>query len=87
LKNMMEREKLLQNIRETGFALVDIGLYLNTHPKDEKAMDYFNKYQQINKELRREYAKYCGPLTMKDVDTNDGWTWTKDPWPWEGGCK
>lgn len=85
--NRINKEALLQNIRESGFALVDIGLYLNTHPKDEKAMDYYNKYQQINKELRREYEKNFGPLKMTEVDTCDGWTWVRDPWPWEGGCK
>ena len=83
----MNRETLLQRVRETEFALVDIGLYLDTHPRDEKAMDYYNKYQQINKELRREYENNFGPLTSNGVDTNDGWTWVRDPWPWEGRCR
>lgn len=80
------KKQMLQTISEVSFALVDIGLYLDTHPNDEKAMDYYNKYQQINKELRREYEKNYGPLTSNGVNTMDGWTWTKEPWPWEGGC-
>ncbi len=83
----VSKEKLMQRFRETSFALIDIGLYLDTHPRDEKAMDYYNKYQQINKEIRRDYEAAYGPITFRGVDTGDGWTWVRDPWPWEGGCK
>ena len=80
------QEQAMQTVRETGFALIDINLFLDTHPNDEKAMDYFNKYQQMHKEARREYEENFGPLTANAVDTCNGWTWTQDPWPWEGGC-
>ena len=41
---MMSQSKKAQMkiVRETGFAMLDAALYLDTHPKDEKAMDYFN---------------------------------------------
>lgn len=81
-----DRDRLMKTVRDTDFAILDVGMYLNSHPKDEKAMDYFNRYQQINKEATREYEKHFGPLTVTGVDTNNGWTWTKGPWPWEGGC-
>ncbi len=81
-----DRDRLMKTVRDTDFALIDIGMYLNSHPNDEQAMDYFNRYQQINKEATREYEKHFGPLTSNGVDTNNGWTWTKGPWPWEGGC-
>lgn len=85
--NMNEKESMMQAVREAAFAMIDIGLYLDSHPCDEKAMDYYNKYQQINKEVRREYEDRFGPLTSNGVNTCDGWTWVRDPWPWEGGCK
>ena len=44
------------------------------------------KMMQMYKEARREYEKHFGPLTMDAVDTCNGWTWTQEPWPWEGGC-
>lgn len=87
MHNKMNRETMMQRVREASFALVDIGLYLDTHPDDEKAMDYYNKYQQINKEVRRAYEDSYGPLTSKGVNTEYGWTWVRDPWPWEGGCQ
>lgn len=84
--NMISREKAMQFVRETCFAVLDIGLYLDTHPCDEKAMDYYNKYQQMHKDAVRDYEKNYGPITMSGVNTCDGWTWTEGPWPWEGGC-
>ncbi len=24
-----------------------------------------------------------GPLTLNDVNTAGGWSWTQGPWPWE----
>lgn len=86
MTNQTEKAAMMQAVREAAFALIDINLYLDSHPDDEKAIVYFNKYQQINKEVRREYEERFGPLTASGVDTCDGWTWVRDPWPWEGGC-
>lgn len=83
---MTSKEKKMQAVREAAFALIDIGLYLDSHPDDKNALDYFNKYQQINREVRCEYEETYGPITVSGVNTCDGWTWTQDPWPWEGGC-
>lgn len=85
-RSKMSKEKMLQYVRETNFALIDAGLYLDTHPCDDAAMDYFNKYQQMHKEAVEEYEKHYGPITINGVNTCDGWTWTEGPWPWEGGC-
>lgn len=53
---MMSQSKKAQMkiVRETGFAMLDAALYLDTHPKDEKAMDYFNKYQTLYREACKE---------------------------------
>ena len=40
--SMMSKKKMMQFVRETGFAMLDAGLYLDTHPCDDKAMDYYN---------------------------------------------
>ena len=84
--NNMSREMMMQRVREAAFALIDIGMYLDTHPDDEKAMDYYNKYQQMYKEAVRDYEEHFGPIRVNGVNTCDGWTWTEGPWPWEGGC-
>lgn len=84
--NQMSRHKLMQYVQETGFAVDDIVLYLDTHPKDREALMYYKKYKKMYQEACREYEKYYGPLQNKKVDTEYGWSWVKEPWPWEGGC-
>ena len=54
MNTMISREKAMQYVQETCFAVLDAGLYLDTHPCDEKAMDYYNKYQQMYKEAVRD---------------------------------
>ena len=36
------RDQLLMRVYETGFALDDILLYLDTHPSDQEAMNYYH---------------------------------------------
>ena len=54
-QNKMAREEMLQFIREINFTIIELGLYLNTHPDDEKAVcmhrEYCKKYRE--KETRK----------------------------------
>ncbi len=84
--NQSDKAKMLRYIQELGFAIDDVVLYLDTHPKDENALTYYEKYKKMYREAAREYAKYYGPLTNENVNTENGWTWVDGPWPWEGGC-
>lgn len=79
----MNREELMRKIQETGFALYDLNLFLDTHPDNQMALDYFADVQKNHTELNAEYEMLYGPLTAFDTDTAQGWTWIKDPWPWE----
>lgn len=82
------RQELLEWINIVSFAVDDVKLFLDTHPCDEKALEYFEKFKKQRTQALSEYAKYYGPLTVDTVDACDEhWTWTKSPWPWqEGGC-
>ena len=44
---MSEREKLLRQYQEADFALFDATLYLDTHPTDKRALEYFDQYQNL----------------------------------------
>ena len=84
--------KLLHFIYETGFALDDVTLYLDTHPCDMQAMEYYNNYKKVYKQAVDEYTQFYGPLTIRNVSTtnscnNNYWTWANTPWPWEGACR
>ncbi len=80
----MSRERLLREVMALDFALIDLGLYLDTHPCDQRALNLFNNYAQSAMALRREYERLYGPLTQNSAATGFRWTWIDEPWPWEG---
>ncbi len=83
-----EQEKLLHDIRVLDFVVIEMSLYLDTHPTDRNAMEYFNHYNRMTNKAKKEYAEKFGPLMISQIDTSDcgGWDWAKLPMPWEGGC-
>ena len=79
----MNREELMYLIQQAGFALVDANLFLDSHPQNQMALDYFTDVQRQYTELQAEYEMMFGPLPAFDTDTEQGWTWIQAPWPWE----
>ena len=84
----MNRRELFEYINQISFAIDDVKLFLDTHPENQKALDYFQKYKEKRIEALKEYAEVYGPLTVDRVSVNsDCWNWINEPWPWqEGGC-
>ena len=81
----MSRSELMYKIQVLGFILMDVGLYLDTHPKDTAALNYFNKYSILYKLARNDYEQQYGPITPMGTNDTTSWSWIDDPWPWEGG--
>lgn len=79
-----DKKQLMCLIQQYCFAVVEIGLFLDTHPENCEAMALYNKYNQIYKELVEQYANNYGPLTINQVNSDNYWTWINNPWPWEG---
>lgn len=81
-----EQSRLLKEINILDFAVVEINLFLDTHPCDQEAMRYFCYYNRLKKEKYEEYANNFGPLTLQQAkgQTRE-FLWTMQPWPWEGG--
>ena len=44
---MNSEERMLHDIGIADFVLTDLMLYLDTHPTDQNAMEYFNHYTRI----------------------------------------
>ncbi|MEE0568070.1 spore coat protein CotJB [Clostridium sp.] len=42
-----DQNKLLRFIYEVGFAIDDVVLYLDTHPCDKQALEYYENYKKI----------------------------------------
>lgn len=79
------RQELFSWINKVSFMAYDMALYLDTHPQDEQAMEFFQKYSQMLRQALEAYAAQYGPLTMDTINHDDHWHWATQPWPWEGG--
>ena len=79
-----ERENLLNQWQQYNFALVDLNLYLDTHPNDTNAIKLYNNYNNILKQISKKYESMYGPLTVNSDNNQNSWIWINSPWPWEG---
>lgn len=81
---MTERQKALKMVQTYEFMLVELNLYLDTHPEDTQAFELFERYRKLAKEARDCYVQKFGPLYAEQGEMVDGkWNWVCDPWPWE----
>ena len=81
-----ERKKLLEEIGKVDFIIVELNLYLDTHPFDQQALDKIRHFQKLKKELVKEYTHSYGPIMRDCMDDNAcEWKWALQDWPWEGG--
>lgn len=70
-----------------GFAIGELGLYLDTHPDDRDALELYTYYANLNLEATARYAQQYGPVFQTQVTNETGFTWINSPWPWELGEK
>lgn len=77
--------QLMDIIDQTSFAMDDILLYLDTHPCDQAALDYYRRVVSARRNAMNAYQASCGPLMVDQVATDNYWTWITGKWPWEGG--
>lgn len=81
-----DRRKLLEEIGKVDFILVELNLYLDTHPFDQQALENMRQFQKRKKELISEYTMNYGPLMRDCMDDNaHEWKWALQDWPWERG--
>lgn len=77
------REEMLGQIKCLNFSIIELGLYLNTHSEDQKAICLHKEYCKQLKELKDKYQRVYGPLSI--YYPCNKWRWLEEPWPWEGG--
>lgn len=81
--NNQSREEMLNELRALKFSIIELGLYLNTHPCDQEAICMHKEYANKYKKLADQYQKMYGPLTI--MFPCNKWRWLEEPWPWERG--
>lgn len=77
--------QLMKQLNEVSFAIDEVILYLDTHPCDQEAMNYYHRCLAMRQEAMCAYQSMFGPLTKDGIESDDYWTWIEGPWPWEGG--
>ena len=83
--NNNEKMRLFMAINQFGFAISDITLYLDTHPKDQDALEYFHQMNRMYNRAVSEYENKFGPMTQTGEANKNYWQWSTSPWPWERG--
>lgn len=83
---MNQKEQMLRDIGAVDFAMIELMLYLDTHPYDRAAMDYYNHYSRIKNQMQKEFSQKFFPLNMDLAESNKEWRWGAAPLPWEGAC-
>lgn len=82
---MNMRASLMNQIDEASFAMDDVALFLDTHPNDMAAMQYYQNVVAMRKNAVDAYERQFGPLMIDSVN-GQNWDWVTEKWPWEGGC-
>lgn len=78
---MSNREMMLKRISAMDFAIVELNLYMDTHPNDREVNEKLSQYKRKSEILKQEYEQKYGPLTP-DESSKNHWGWIADPWPW-----
>lgn len=78
----INREKLLEEVMAADFTVIDLNLYLDTHPNDLRAIAISNNSIQKAKMLRSNFERCYGPLTPATF-SKCPYEWIESPWPWE----
>lgn len=81
-----EQMNLLRDIGIIDFVIVEMNLYLDTHPHDKEAIEYVRHYIRMKNQALQDYATKYSPLTVytADLSGNTEWKWATQPLPWEG---
>ncbi len=76
---------LRRRIAAYDFALVEMNLYLDTHPADCEALELMYAYRRKRDELVAAYEQQFGAyeIMARDVENRERWSWIDTPWPWE----
>ena len=80
----MNGNDLMLAIQEIEFFCIELQLFLDTHPGDQKAREAFLTYSHKLRELKKKYDAECGPLHNFGYSSSENGSWVySQPWPWE----
>ena len=79
-----EYHQLLEQLQAVDFVLVELTLYLDTHPNDQDAINQFNHDVGERAKFKELYESKYGPLLQfGNSYSGSPWDWKDGPWPWQ----
>ncbi|TVX86837.1 spore coat protein CotJB [Paenibacillus agilis] len=79
-----EYHRDLRQLQEVDFVLLELNLYLDTHPGDAQAIQQFNHYVVERKKVADAFQARYGPLmNFGHSASGTPFTWVETPWPWQ----
>lgn len=87
MDNDYDKLNLMKQIYTHGLVLTEAALYLDTHPSDPEALNYYNEMNNHYQQFVAKYSELFGPLNLVNAQNEDYWMWVATPMPWEmEGC-
>lgn len=81
----MNKQDLYEWVLSLGLCAYDMLLYLDTHPDDKDALNYFNECNELYQKAKASYEERYGNLRAFTGEPLKSWDWNAAPMPWEGG--
>ncbi|OAB43232.1 spore coat protein CotJB [Paenibacillus glacialis] len=74
----------LEQLQTVDFALIELNLFLDTHPEDLKSIQQYNQLSQERMRLAHQFQEVYGPLmNFGHAFSRFPWQWSQSPWPWQ----
>jgi spore coat protein JB len=79
-----EYYQIMEQLQAVDFVLIELTLYLDTHPDDMEAIQQFNQFTKERKRIKKTFESQFGPL-LQYGNSYSGypWNWKDSPWPWQ----
>ena len=83
--NHSDQNEMLRRIQEVDFAIIDLNLFLDTHPHCTEALNLFTELTATSKSLKHDYQTKYGPLYATKTSDKTPFEWVDKcyKWPWE----
>lgn len=74
----VNKETMLRRLQAADFVLHETVLYLDGHPTNQKALEFFRKAKAAYDELLAEFQEAFGPQTAYAADGSNPWEWVQE---------
>lgn len=75
---------LMEELQAIDFVIVELTLYLDTHPHDFESIQQYNQLAKQRGLLKKKIESIYGPLQQYGNSYSGyPWSWDDGPWPWQ----